>query len=100
MGKDPIAKINLEKKQAHVDFVTRYKDGEPSSPCTSKSASMKELPSYIEENGNNREFLRVPSQYHLSLMVRDIANLQRLMSTSIKVALSLASLKGQAKIMA
>ena len=35
-GKAPIAKIDLDKKQAHVDMVTRYADTQYSSSNRSK----------------------------------------------------------------
>ena len=52
-------------------------------------SSMKVLPSFIDENGNDKEVLRVPSQYYPSPMVMDIAILQKLMSMPVKVKLSM-----------
>ena len=91
-GKSPIAEADLNKKQAHIDLVTRYTDTELNSSSISKASSMKELPSFIKPKVNDKEELRVPSQYHPSPMVMDIANLQTLMSTPIKVTLTLANL--------
>ena len=87
-GKTPIIEFNLDKKQACMDFFTRYKDKETNSPCISKVNSMKELPSFIEENGSDEELLRVPSQYQPSPIVMDTINLQRFKSTPLKVTFS------------
>ena len=62
------------------------------SHSTSKIASIKELPCFIYESGSGREVLRVPSQYQPSPIVMDTANLQMLMSTSLKVSLTLAKI--------
>ena len=53
---------------------------------------MKEMPSFINKKGSDKEVLRVPSQYHPSLVVMDIVNLQNLLSTLVKVTLTLADL--------
>ena len=88
--KSPIAKVDLDKKQAHIDMVTRYAKTQSNSSNKSKASSMKELPNFINPEGSDKEVLRLPSQYHPSPMIMDIANIQNLMSTPIKVALTLA----------
>ena len=89
-GKSPIAKVDLNKKQAHLDMVTRYADTQSSSLNESKASGMKELPSFINPEGSDKEVLRLPSQYHLSPIVMDVANIQTFMSTPVKVTLTLA----------
>ena len=74
----------------HIDLVIRYGNADLSSQNSSKDSNMKELPSFVDETRRNKEVLRVPSQYHLNSMVMDIANIQTLMSTPIKVTLTLA----------
>ena len=91
-GKAPIAKIDLDKKQAHVDMVTRYANTQSSSLDGSKASSTKELPSFIKPKRSNKEVLKLPSQYHPSPIVMDTANIQTLMSTPIKVTLTLAEI--------
>ena len=48
MGKAPIAEVDLDKKQACIDLITKYTDSQPSSSNASKASSMKELPSFIK----------------------------------------------------
>ena len=68
-GEAPITKVDLDKKQVHVDMFTRYAPTPSSSSNSSKSSNMKELPSFIE-------VLRLPSQYHPSPIVMvDVANI-------------------------
>ena len=74
-GKAPIFEIDLDKKQAHVDMVTKYAKTQSSSLTKSKASSMKELPSFIKLEGSDKEVLRLPSQYHPSPIVLDIANI-------------------------
>ncbi|MCO5595831.1 hypothetical protein L7F22_049882 [Adiantum nelumboides] len=59
---------------------------------TSKASGLKELPSFVDENGSDKEVLRVPSQYQPSPMVLDTANLQALLSTPAKVTLTMAEI--------
>ena len=63
-----------------------------SSHSTSKASSVKELASFIDENGSGKEILRLPSQYHPNPLVTDATNLQMLMSTPVKVSLTLAKI--------
>ena len=60
-GKDPIAKVDLDKKQAHVDMVAKYTDTQSSSSSKSKASNMKELPSFINLEGSDKEVLKLPS---------------------------------------
>ena len=53
---------------------------------------MKGLPSFINLEGSDKEVLRLPSQYHLSPNVMDTVNIQTLMSTPIKVTLTLVEI--------
>ena len=53
---------------------------------------MKELPSFVKPERSDKEVLRVPSQYHPSPIIMDTANIQALMSTPIKVTLTLAKI--------
>ena len=46
-GTAHITKINLDKKQPHVDFIIGCRDKGPNSLCTRKVESMKELPSFF-----------------------------------------------------
>ena len=46
-GKAPIAKVDLDKKQACIDLVTTYANTHPNILNASKASSMKELPSFI-----------------------------------------------------
>ena len=80
------------KKQARIDLVTRYANVEPNSLSISRASSMKELPSFIKPKMNDKDMLRTPFQYHPSLMVLDTAYIQALMSTPIKVTLTLAKI--------
>ena len=91
-GKTPIIEVNLDKKQACIDLVTKFTDTEPNPSSISKALSIMEPPSFIEPKVSNKEMLRIPSQYHPSLIVMDTANIQALMSTPIKVTLTLAEL--------
>ena len=75
-GKAPIAKVDLNKKQVHLDMVTRYADTQSSSLNESKASGMKELPSFINPEGSDKEALRSPSQYHPSPMVMDTAKIK------------------------
>ena len=68
-GKAPIAKKDLDKKEAHVDMVTRYADTQFSSLDKSKASSMKELPSFVKPERIDKEVLKLPSQYHPSPIV-------------------------------
>ena len=62
---------------------------------------MKELLSFVDENGSNKEVLRVLSQYHPSLVVIDIVNLQTLMSMLIKGDIDIGkNFESQARIVA
>ena len=88
-GKYPIAKVDLDKYQAHIDMVTRYVKTQSNSSNKSKASSMKDLPSFINLEGSDKEVLRLPSQYHLSLGFMDTANIQSLMPTLIKVTLTM-----------
>ena len=45
-GKAPIAKVDLDKKQAHVDMVTRYAKTQSNFLNKSKASIKKELPSF------------------------------------------------------
>ena len=74
-----IAEVDLNKKQAHLDMVTRYGDTQSSFSNESKASSMKELPSFINLEGSDKEVLILPSQYHPSLIVMDTSNIQTLM---------------------
>ena len=82
--------MDLDKNQAHIDMVTRYAKTQSNSSNKSKAPIMKELPSFINPTGSDKEVLRLPSQYHPIPIVMDIANIQTLMSTLIKVTLTLA----------
>ena len=69
------------------------------SHSTSKASGLKELPSFMNENASDKEVLKVPSQYQPSPTVMDTANLQILMSTPIKVSMTLAKiLKAKQKL--
>ena len=68
-GKASITKVDLDKKEAHVDMVTKYAAIPSSSSNSNKASSMKELPSFINLEGSDKEVLRLPSQYHPSLVV-------------------------------
>ena len=96
-GKALIAKVDLDKKQARVDLVTKYADTEPNSLSINRALSMKDLPSVIKPEVNDKEILRIPSQYHSSLIVMGTADIQALMSTSIKVTLTFAELSKKVK---
>ena len=91
-GKAPIVEIDLDKKQAKLDPIMGFEHKMTNSHSTSKASSLKELPSFIDENGSDKEMLRVPSQYHPNPTVMDIANLQILMSTPVKVSMTLAKI--------
>ena len=67
-GKAPIAKVDLNKKQAHLDMVTRYANTQSSSSNESKASGMKELPSFINPKGSDKEVLRLPSQYTIPIL--------------------------------
>ena len=56
-GKALISQIDLNKKQAHVDMVTRYADTQSSSSNRSKALSIKELHSFIKPERCNKEVL-------------------------------------------
>ena len=88
-AKAPIIEV-LDKKQANIDFVTLYKNEEPNSPTIRKASTMKELSYFIDNNGSDKEVLMEPSQYHPSLMVMHTENMQSLLSTPLKVTLTLA----------
>ena len=88
--KAPITEIDLERKQAQFDLITRYADTQSSSSNGSKASGMKELPSFINPEESDKEVLRLPSQYHPSPIVMDIANIQTFMSTPVMVTLTLA----------
>ena len=89
--KAPITEIDLEKKQAHFDLITRYKDTQSSSSNNeSKTSGLKELPSFINPEGSDKEVVKLPSQYHPSPLVTNTANIQTFMSTPIMVTLTLA----------
>ena len=72
--------------------MTKYANIEPKSLSVRKVSSMKEFVSFIKPEVNNKEVLRVPSQYHPSPIITDTANIQALMSTPIKVTLTLAEI--------
>ena len=55
-----------------------------------RASSLKDFPSFIDVNGSDKEVLRVPSQYHPNPIVMDAASLQILMSTPVKVSMTLA----------
>ena len=80
----------MEKKQAHFDLITRYADTQSSSLNESKTSGLKELPSFINLEGSDKEVLKLPSQYHPSPLVMDMANIQNFMSTPVMVTLTLA----------
>ena len=46
-GEAPIAKVDLDKKQAHIDMVTRFAKTQSNSSNKSKASNLKELPSFI-----------------------------------------------------
>ena len=71
-------------------MVTRYAKTQSSSLSKSKASGMKELPSFINPEGSDKEVLRLPYQYHPSPIVMDTANIQTFMSTPIKVTLTFA----------
>ena len=71
-------------------MVARYAKTQSSSLNKSKASGMKALPSFINLEGSNKEVLRLPSQYHPSPIVMDVANIQTFMSLPIKVILTLA----------
>ena len=60
-GKARIAEIDLDKKQAHIDMVTRYAKKQSSSLRKSKASSLKELPNFINPEGRDKDMLRLPS---------------------------------------
>ena len=59
--KAPIAEVDLNKKQARLDMVTRYGDTQSSFSNESKALGMKELPSFINLEEINKEVLILPS---------------------------------------
>ena len=73
--KAPIAKVDLDKKQAHIDMVTRYVETQSNSSRKSKVSSLKELPNFINPERSDKEVLKLPSQYHPSPIVMDTANI-------------------------
>ena len=73
-------------------MVTRYEDTQSSSSNESKASGMKELPSFINPKGSDKEVLRLPSQYHPSPKVMDTTNIQTFMSTPVMVTLTLAEI--------
>ena len=92
-GKAPISKVDLDKKQAHVNMVTRYAKIQSNSSNRIKASNMKkELPSFINLEGGDKEVLKLPSQYHPSPIAMDTANIQTLMSTPIKGTLTFAEI--------
>ena len=96
--KSPIIEVDVDKKQAHIDMVTRYAKTQSNSSRKSKASSLKELPNFINPEESDKEVLRLPSQYS-NPTVMDTANLQILMSTLVKVSMTLAKiLKAKPKL--
>ena len=58
-GKAPIAEVDLDKKQAHIDMVIKYVKNQSNSLNKSKASSIKELPSFINSEGSDKEVLRL-----------------------------------------
>ena len=94
-----MAEIDLAKKQINIDLVMGFEHEMTNSHSTSRASSLKDLPSFIDKNGSDKEELRVPSQYHPSPTVMDTANLQILMSKPVKVSMMLTKiLKAKTKL--
>ena len=91
-GKALVVEIDMDKKQAKLDPITGFEQKMTNSHSTSRALGLKELPSFIDENKSDKEMLRVPSQYHPSPTVMDTTNLQILMSTPVKVSMTLAKI--------
>ena len=53
-GKAPIAEVDLDEKQALLDFFARYANMQPIFLSLSKASSMKELTSFIEQKKETR----------------------------------------------
>ena len=90
--KAPIIEIDLDKKQVKLDPIMGFEHEMTNSHSTCRTSGLTELPSFIDENGSDKEVLRVPSQYHPNPTVMDTANLQILMSTPVKVSMKLAEI--------
>ena len=57
---------------------------------SSKASIFKELPAFMGDYKSRDDVRKVPTQYKLTTEVLDIANLQALLSTPVRVSLSLA----------
>ena len=63
----------------------------PSNTSTSKASSMKELPLFLGNDADSvNDVKKIPSQYKPSASVMDTATLHVLLSTKVKVTLTLA----------
>ena len=91
-GKAPIAKVDLDKRQASIGLVNGYANTKPNSLSASKASIMKELPSFIKLDVNEKEVLTISSLSHPSPVFMDTANIQTLMSTPLKAMLTLENL--------
>ena len=91
-GRAPMPMIDLDKKQAPMDNVSRYlMDGPtPNQAVSSKASTFKELPSFVGDDESDGDVKKVPTQYKPSPQMIDSTNLQALLSTPVKVSLPLA----------
>ena len=90
-GKEPLAKLDLDKPQANLEIQSRYNMAEPFNTSSSKASSMKELPSFL---GNDEDSVnhvkKIPSQYKPSASVMDTSTLHALLSAKVRVTMTLA----------
>ena len=80
-GKAPLTELDLDKPQANFEIQSRYNMVEPSNKSSSKASTLKELPSFIENDaGNVNDIRKIPSQYKPGTSILDTTTLQALLS--------------------
>ena len=65
----------------------RYQAARPTTFQSSKASTFKELPSFVGDYKSRDDIKKVPTQYKLTTKVLDMANLQALLSTLVRVSL-------------
>ena len=90
-GKDkaPLTEINLDKEQMNLEIASRYQEVGPTTSQSSKASTFKELPSFLGDYKSRDEVRKVPIQDKLATKVLDTSNLQALLSTLVRVLLTL-----------
>ena len=84
-GKAPLIEFDLDKPQASLEIQSRYNMTEPSDTSSSKTSSMKELPSFLGNDANSVDKVRkIPSQYKPSASILDTTTLHALLSAKVR----------------